>query len=429
MTENSNQSTLKRLGDNFASLVLLQGINYLVPLIVFPYLVRVLGIDGFGLYSFILAIIMYGVMLSDYGFDLSATRLISLHSHNKTKTDEIFSTVMVIKFGIALLYLLVLTLLILFIDKLSQNASLYYIAFGLVIGQVLFPVWFFQGIEKMRYITILNALAKIIFTVLILIYVHTPDDLYLVLLFNALGAVIAGIIALYVAVKNFNISFYLPSLEQIKFYLKDGWYIFTSRIAVELYVTANVIILGFFASNAIVGYYSIVEKIVRAVGSLLEPLTRTVFPYLAKVYEQSHELFFKRNRQLFFLILSIMLPVALLVFFNASWILGIVSGDTPTPLMITLLQIFSFILVFFLYGHQFTNMLVTLGETKLLNNIVMIAGLINIIAAPIVIYLFSVVGLVYLNVAIALFIAVTKGYYIFYHKSLRAKVVDLPKEK
>lgn len=416
MTENSNQSTLKRLGDNFASLVVLQGINYLVPLIVFPYLIRVLGIDGFGLYSFILAIIMYGVMLSDYGFDLSATRLISLHSHNKTKTDEIFSTVMVIKMGIALLYLILLSVLIFFVDKLSENASLYYIAYGLVIGQVLFPVWFFQGIEKMRYITILNALAKIIFTVLILIYVHTPDDLYLVLLFNALGAVIAGVIALYVAVKNFNISFHLPSFKQIKFYLKDGWYIFTSRIAVELYVTANIIILGFFASNTIVGYYSIVEKIIRAIGSMLEPLTRTVFPYLAKVHEQSPDLFFKRNIQLFFMILLIMLPMALVVYFNAAWILGVVSGDTPTPLMIALLQVFSFVLVFYLYGHQFTNMLVTLGETKFLNKIVILAGLINIVTAPIVIYSFGVLGLVYLNVAIALFIASTKGYYIFYHK-------------
>ena len=413
---NLEQSTLKRLGDNFASLVVLQGINYLVPLIVFPYLVRVLGIDGFGLYSFIVAIIMYGVMLSDYGFDLSATRLISLHSHNKSKTDEIFSTVMIIKFGISLLYLLILTILIFSIDKLSQNASLYFIAYGLVFGQVLFPIWFFQGVEKMRYITILNALAKIIFTVLILVYVHTAEDLYLVLLFNSLGAIVAGAIALYVAVKNFNISFYMPSFSQIKYYLKDGWYIFTSRIAVELYVTSNVIILGFFASDAIVGYYSIVEKIVRAIGSMLEPLTRTVFPYLAKVYESSHEMFFKRNKQLFFLILSIMLPMALVVYYFAPWILSVVSGDTPNALMISLLHVFSFVLVFYLYGHQFTNILVTLGETKLLNNIVMIAGVLNIILAPIVIHFFGVLGLVYLNVGIALFIAVTKGYYIFFRK-------------
>jgi len=416
-------TTLKRLGDNFISLVVLQGINYLVPLIVFPYLVRVLGIDGFGLYSFIFAIIMYGVMLSDYGFDLSATRLISLHSNNKTKTNEIFSTVMIIKFGISVLYLLILTLLVLSIDKFSQNAYMYFIGFGFVIGQVLFPIWFFQGIEKMRYITILNATAKLIFTLLILVYVHKPDDLYLVLLFNSLGSIIVGAIALYIAVKKFNISFYLPTLKQIKYYLNDGWYIFTSRVAVELYVTSNVIILGFFASNEIVGYYSIVEKIVRAIGSMLEPLTRTVFPYLAKVYQDSKELFFKRNIQLFFLILAIMLPMALVVYFNASWILSVVSGEEPNALMIKLLHIFSFILVFYLYGHQFTNILVTLGETKLLNNIVIIAGILNIIFAPIIIYFVGVVGLVSLNVAIALFIASTKGYYIFYR--FNTKVKDL----
>jgi PST family polysaccharide transporter len=412
-------TTLKRLGDNFLSLVILQGINYLVPLIVFPYLVRVLGIDGFGLYSFIFAIIMYGVMLSDYGFDLSATRLISLHANNMSKTNEIFSSVMIIKFAISLLYLGILTLLVLFVDKFSQHAYLYFIGFGFVIGQVLFPIWFFQGIEKMRYITILNATAKLIFTLLILIYVHNKDDLYLVLLFNSLGSIVAGIIALYIAVKKFNISFYLPSLENIKFYLKDGWYIFTSRIAVELYVTSNVIILGFFATNEIVGYYSIVEKIVRAIGSMLEPLTRTVFPYLAKVYEESKELFFKRNIQLFFLILAIMFPMALIVYFNAPWILSIVSGEEANPLMIKLLHIFSFILVFYLYGHQFTNMLVTLNKTKLLNNIVIIAGILNIIFAPIIIYFFGVVGLVSLNVAIALFIATTKGYYIIRFISLK----------
>jgi PST family polysaccharide transporter len=405
-------TTLKRLGDNFLSLVILQGINYLVPLIVFPYLVRVLGIDGFGLYSFIFAIVMYGVMLSDYGFDLSATRLISLHANNMSKTNEIFSSVMIIKFGISLLYLLILTLLILFVEKFSQHAYIYFIGFGFVIGQVLFPIWFFQGIEKMRYITILNATSKLIFTLLIFLFVHNPDDLYLVILFNSLGSIIAGIIALYIAIRKFNISFYLPSLEKIKFYLKDGWYIFTSRIAVELYVTSNVIILGFFATNEIVGYYSIVEKIVRAIGSMLEPLTRTVFPYLAKVYEESKELFFKRNIQLFFLILAIMFPMALIVYFNAPWILSIVSGEEANPLMIKLLHIFSFILVFYLYGHQFTNMLVTLNKTKLLNNIVIIAGILNIIFAPIVIYFFGAVGLVSLNVLIALFIAATKGYYL-----------------
>ncbi len=414
MSQTNNNSTIKRLSDNFISLVILQGINYLVPLIIFPYLVRVLGIDGFGLYSFIFAIIMYGVMISDYGFDLSATHNISINADNKDKKDEIFSSVMIIKSVIAILYLIFLSILILFIDKLSANAPLYCIAYGMVIGQVMFPIWFFQGIEKMRYITVLNALAKLIFTVLIVIFVKGIEDLYLVLLFNSLGSIIAGALALYIAITKFDITIKPQSIETLKFYLKDGWYIFTSRVAVELYVTANVIILGFFANNTIVGYYSIVEKIVRALGSMLEPLTRTAYPYLAKVYKNSKELFFKRNIQLSIVIFVIMLPISLLVYLFAPEILQLISGDNPNQLIINLLEIFSLLLIVYLYGSQFTNILVTLSETKLLNNIVLIAGLINIIAAPLAIYFYSVIGLVWVNVFIAFFIAIVKGYFVFY---------------
>jgi PST family polysaccharide transporter len=284
----------------------------------------------------------------------------------------------------------------------------------MVIGQVMFPIWFFQGIEKMRYITVLNALAKLIFTVLIVIFVKGIEDLYLVLLFNSLGSIIAGALALYIAITKFDITIKPQSIETLKFYLKDGWYIFTSRVAVELYVTANVIILGFFANNTIVGYYSIVEKIVRALGSMLEPLTRTAYPYLAKVYKNSKELFFKRNIQLSIVIFVIMLPISLLVYLFAPEILQLISGDNPNQLIINLLEIFSLLLIVYLYGSQFTNILVTLSETKLLNNIVLIAGLINIIAAPLAIYFYSVIGLVWVNVFIAFFIAIVKGYFVFY---------------
>ncbi len=419
MLKRFRSKSAKRLGDNFISLLLLQGINYLIPLILFPYLIRVLGVDGFGLYSFILAIVLYGVMLTDYGFDLSATRLVSIHADNQKKLNEIFSNVIFIKLSISLIYLLILIFLTIYVDKIAEDRALYFIAYGLILGQLLFPVWFFQGVERMRYITVINGISKLIFTIPIFIFVKSIDDLYLVFLFNSLGAIVAGCIALYIALNRFKISLYIPSFSSIKFYLKDGWYIFTSRVAVDLYVTANVIILGFFTNNVIVGYYSIVEKIVRAIGSMLEPLTRVVFPYLTKVYKDSKELFFKRNVELFFLILAIMVPVSISVFYNSEWILTIVSGSKPDEIMVYLLEILSFLLIFYLYGHQFTNILVTIGESRLLNTIVLTAGFLNIIAAPILIYIFGVVGLVYLNLFIAFFIAFTKGYFVL--KRLNSK--------
>ncbi len=414
MLKVSDSSALKRLGDNFASLVVLQGINYLVPLIVFPYLVRVLGIDGFGLYSFVFYVIWIGVVISDYGFDLTATKLISTYNGNSHKINEIFSSVMILKMFLSFLFLGLLTLVILTVDKFSQNYELYYLGFGFVIGQALFPVWFFQGVEKMRYITIINAVSKLVFTLLIFIFVKSIDDLYLVFAFNALGAIIAGIWALYIAFTKFGVSFKLQAISTLIHYFKDGWYVFTSRVAVQLYTSANIIILGFFVDNTVLGYFSIVEKIIRALGGILEPLTGATYPYLNKIYQNSKELFYKRNDQLFFVILIIMMPLAIVINYFGYEILELVSGEGPHEIMIQVLFILSLLLISYQYGSQFTNMLVTLNETKLLNRIVLAAALINLIIAPIAIYFAGIVGLAWLNVFIAFFIAFTKGYFIYF---------------
>ena len=156
-------STLKRLGDNFISLIILQIINYVLPLLLIPYLIRVLGIDGFGIYSFILAIIMYGVRMSDYGFELSGTYHISRHRDNQDKKNEIFSSILMIKLAIALIYIFFLTVAIFWIDKLYIHKELLFLSYGLIVGYLLFPIWFFQGMEKMRYIMLLNSFSKFLF--------------------------------------------------------------------------------------------------------------------------------------------------------------------------------------------------------------------------------------------------------------------------
>lgn len=413
------QSTLKRLGENFISLVLLQLMNYLLPLVLIPYLIRVLGIEGFGVYSFVLAIMMYGVKLSDYGFELSATYHISLNQNKKRKRDEVFSSVLMIKLFIVICYIILLTLLIFMVDKLYGYKELFFLSFTMLFGYMMFPIWFFQGMEKMRYITILNALLKFIFVGSIFLFVKTSADVYLLFLLNSIATVITGMVALYIAIKHFDIVLSWQPWQSIVFYLKDGWYIFTSKIAVEFYTTANVIILGFFVSPLMVGYYAIAQKIIIALGGLLEPVTRTVYPYLVKVYQNSNDNFILRNRQLTLIIFIIMFPVSLLVLFFAKPILLLIIGEEPARLSVEVLEIFSLVLMVYLYGSQFTNILVTIKETKFLNKILFMTAGMNLTMAPIVIHFYGIVGLAWLNVFAAFFMMITKGWFIFSRFKLR----------
>lgn len=83
------KSDYKVLLENFFSLSALQIVGYILPLITIPYLVRVLGVDKYGLVSFATAFLVYFQILTDYGFNLSATKEISVHRDDQTKLSEI----------------------------------------------------------------------------------------------------------------------------------------------------------------------------------------------------------------------------------------------------------------------------------------------------------------------------------------------------
>jgi PST family polysaccharide transporter len=280
--------TKKRLFENFLSLSVLRGLNYILPLITLPYLVRVLGTEKYGLIAFAQAFIGYFMILTDYGFNLSATREISINREDKQKVSEIFSSVLTIKFFLCILSFLILVSLS-FIPKFKKDWLVYIFTFGMVLGNILFPVWFFQGIEKMRYITILNIVAKSIFTVCIFIFIKKMSDFLYVPLINSLGYLVAGVLSLRIVFKNFAVKFVIPSFENIKHQLKEGWHIFISTIAISLYTISNTFILGLFTNNTIVGYYAAAEKIVKVIQSMLTPIFQTVYPYISKLANESKE--------------------------------------------------------------------------------------------------------------------------------------------
>ena len=380
----ANTEDKKRLLSNFFSLSILQTFTYILPLLTLPYLVRVLGAEKFGLVVFAQAFIIFFNLLVDYGFNLSATREISVNRENKEKLTEIFSSVMSIKFILIGISFTILSIIIFSFENFSNNINLYYLTFLWVIGQALFPIWYFQGLEKMKYITIVNVTSKLIFTVAIFIFIQNEADYILVPILNGLGFIIGGILSLWIVHKHFNQRFQIQSFKILIMYFKDSSQFFLSRLSSVGYSNINTFLAGILLSPVFVTYYYLADKAVSVILTLFSPIVQTIYPYLAKKY----------NFIFLVKLLSILMAVSLLVvslgYLFSDLISIILLGEINDIFKILFYVIIPIVPISILYVMLGAPLLLARGYKKEFNLSIIYGFVIHLLLLSILYYYFTI---------------------------------------
>ncbi|MDD5255434.1 MAG: flippase [Candidatus Omnitrophica bacterium] len=322
---------------NVTSLSVLQAITYLLPVVILPYLFRVLGPDKFGLIAFAQAFIQYFIILTDYGFSITATKEISLCLNEHKKVCDAFSSILTAKIALAFVSLLVLCAAVYFIPRFRDDWMVYIFSFGAVVGSTIFPLWFFQGTEKMQYIASLNIAGGVILTLLIFIFVRGPQDYLVVPIAYSISSLVTGLLGLRLAFRKFGVSFQLQGYRSLRQQLRVGWDIFISIAAINAYTSTRVFILGLLTNNAITGFYSMAERIANACQTFpLYSFTQALFPRLTKIYQKNKTKafqFMQRMQQITTYIASLCLP---LIFIFANPIIRIACGGDFDEAIISL---------------------------------------------------------------------------------------------
>lgn len=279
--------TKSRLRENIVSLFVLQGANYALPLVIIPYLVRVLGPGNFGRLAFAQAFIQYFVVLTEYGFNLSATRTAVQLRDDPAKLSRLFSAVMAVKLVMMCAGFGVMLLAVAFVPSFQHDYALFAAVYLGVLGNVLFPVWLFQGLERMRQISFLTITARLLVTAAVFVFVRQQDDFRVAAALQASGFLLAGIFSLVVIPRIVRLRPCWPTLGEMRQVMADGWHVFVATIGGSLYNSSNVVFLGLLVSPVIVGYYAAAEKLIKALQNAIAPISQAVYPHVAALMQRS----------------------------------------------------------------------------------------------------------------------------------------------
>ena len=400
----------KKVVENAIYLTILQWFNYLIPLLILPYLVRTIGTKMFGLVMFAQTVATIFTLITDFGFSITGTRALSIIKKNRSMKGELFFGVMSIKFALIILLLFFLFALTSTSDKFSQNKLIYYYSFGVTIGMTIFPSWFFHGIQNMKVITIVNAVSRTLFAGLVFMFITKPEDFLLVPLFNSASYIITGLFGLFYALKFLKIK--APSIVFIFNLLKESFKLFLSNLSTSLYSSFNILIIGLLTNDTLTGVYASFEKIILALKNIYTPIYQAVFPWLSTQTNQKRII--KKMSRIVFL-LGLFGVVALITF--SEEILILMFNDEIILSYKILFQAIAPIL--FLAGLSMLYNYLYLSATKkydLRLKILGYTGLIGILLSTILTFYFDIYGVVF-SVVFCEIILLICGLKVFLNKT------------
>lgn len=275
-----NNKTAKTLFANFTYLSILEIIGLLLPLISYPYVIRTVGADNYGVVVFCQAIIAYVVIIINFGYNVSATRKISENRTNVFKIREIYSSIVYQKLLIFAICLVSGLFVLIF---LKYDYSVILLGFiGLCIQEVFFPTWLFQGLERMKFITIITFVAKCSCLILIFLFVHDKKDYACIPVLYSIGGFFTSVLSVIILKKKFDIYFVKVSKYRMKEDFLESLPFFTSRLSAIVMERGNVLVIGTFFSYDMVAIYDLCAKIVSILKTPFSLIAQVIYPNVAK---------------------------------------------------------------------------------------------------------------------------------------------------
>lgn len=307
-----------RIFKNASALLIMQLFTYLAPFLVLPYLSRLLGSEGFGLMVLSLSLIIFCSIVTDFGFNLSATYLVARNKKFRKYVSKLISAVYVIKI---LLLLFVCLGLSVYLTLSAKHTGLALVSvFSSVFFQTFTSPWLFQGIEKLKIITYSSIVRQIVYITLIFTFVKQKEDYDIALMCHAIGIFIYFLLSNFFLIRE---GYYLtkPSKRFLRFCFLYSNQFFISRVTLSASSSLSVLVLAGSVQPAVIGLYGASEKLFNAYKQLVDPLSQALYPYMASTGNSALLM------RLVSIIALVMVIPTVFIYYYAAIILEIIFGQ------------------------------------------------------------------------------------------------------
>lgn len=368
-----------RLRRNIGAMIGLQIGNYVIPFLTFPYLTRTLGVQNFGGYALALAVAMYLVLLTDWGFAFTAPSQISCERDDKGRVSTIFWSVLFAKIALGVATLTLFYGAIALVPSLRAMSLLMVAASGLVVANILTVNWCLQGLERMGAFAIASVIGRGCTVPATFLLVHGQDDAWLAALIQAGGSAVGGGISIFLLMRLGVIGRPIFRPTSIIAQIREAMPLFLSSIAVNIYTSTNMIVLGMLHGPAAVGLYAPADRLRMAAQAVIPPISQAVYPRVSRMFSESrtHGIEFSQH-------LLVVLGIAtflgsMLLFIAAGPLVTLIAGPMfakAIPVLRWLALVPLMVAINTVLGMQ---MMLPLGMKKPFSRILMRAALLDLV--------------------------------------------------
>jgi len=300
-------------------------VSYLFPLLLIPYLARILGVSGWGVLVFMLAASSFIALFIEFGFYVSAQREVARCREDANALSRLFNMVFSTKLLITVLVVIVFSFVSFFISNLNQDPKLFFGVLFFGVTQAFSFTWYFRGIKKIKIATAMEAVSKVIGTILVIFFIQSPLDFWKYFYAFGFSQTVVLVWGFWNISKTINI--HLPNLSVALKGLKNGFSVFLLHVTGSFFTTGNVFLLGFLAPYQVVGYFAGAEKIVRFLANGMDPVRHAMFPRLSNLMMTNYKESRTQVIRTLYITGGFSLAISCLVCLFASTIISIILGD------------------------------------------------------------------------------------------------------